>query len=312
MKRLLVFVSCIVVLGLGACKQGLTPEEQAQVKVLQGELQNIRDEIAKASNKQAGGLLKAYADLRLEVLKTSEALVFQRIQAIEGGAKVTVEVPSIAPDPARAAELEKELAQQEEKVKLANDKASGAGGLIAAMARVAAYTEENSLALLRQQHLSAKYGLAIPKFGAISTDAAALTASTGTAGGKADSPAAKDSLQSQILEVKILKKRFEDGDYKDAIWIDLEINPTGLDKPARAIKGILVLTDLFGEAKFKANWTLDQGIQPGKPFKELGSGFDYNRFKDEHNWVRGTALENMKAKYLVTAILYEDGETREF
>lgn len=308
--RLLALAGCIVLLG--ACKQGLTPEEQAQIKVLQADLQEVRSEIANASNVEAGGLLKAYSDLRVEILKTTEALVYQRIQAIESGAKVTVAVSGTTPDLVRAAELESEINSQEEKVAVANQKANGVGGLVAAMARVAAITEENSLSLLRQQYLVAKYGLAMPQFGAFSADTSSSSVTTSSSSGKNASPADDESLQSQILEVKIVRKRYEDRDYQDVVLLDVDFDPVGLDKPARSIKGVLVLTDLFGESKFKLKWTLEEPIQPGKVVNERGSGFEYNQFQDEHQWVRTTSLDNMKAKFMVTAILYEDGSTREF
>lgn len=308
--RLLALAGCIVLLG--ACKQGLTPEEQAQIKVLQADLQEVRSEIANASNVEAGGLLKAYSDLRVEILKTTEALVYQRIQAIESGAKVTVAVSGTTPDLVRAAELESEINSQEEKVAVANQKANGVGGLVAAMARVAAITEENSLSLLRQQYLVAKYGLAMPQFGALSADTSSSSVTTSSSSGKNASPADDESLQSQILEVKIVRKRYEDRDYQDVVLLDVDFDPVGLDKPARSIKGVLVLTDLFGESKFKLKWTLEEPIQPGKVVNERGSGFEYNQFQDEHQWVRTTSLDNMKAKFMVTAILYEDGSTREF
>lgn len=310
--RLLAIAGCILLLG--ACKQGLTPEEQAQIKVLQADLQEVRSEIANASNVEAGGLLKAYSDLRVEILKTTEALVFQRIQAIESGARVTVGISGTTPDPARAAELESEINSQAEKVALANQKANGVGGLVAAMARVAAITEENSLSLLRQQYLVAKYGLAMPQFGALTAaaDTSSSSVTTSSSSGKNASPADEESLQSQILEVKIVRKRYEDRDYQDVVLLDVDFDPVGLDKPARSIKGVLVLTDLFGESKFKLKWTLEEPIQPGKVVNERGSGFEYNQFQDEHQWVRTTSLDNMKAKFMVTAILYEDGSTREF
>ena len=40
--------------------------------------------------------------------------------------------------------------------------------------------------------------------------------------------------------------------------------------------------------------------------------FKYNQFVDSHQWVRSTEKENMKVKFRVDSILYEDGTTRTF
>lgn len=79
---------------LSACTQSLTPEEQAQVTALRTELEATKKEVSAAelqNSQYSGGLVKTLIAIRLEVLKTNEALIQQRIHAIESDTKVSIE-----------------------------------------------------------------------------------------------------------------------------------------------------------------------------------------------------------------------------
>jgi hypothetical protein len=307
--------ACVLVaLTLISCSKSLSPEEQAQLQSLKGDLETTRKEIAAASaqgTQYSGGLIKALIAIRLEVLKTNEALVQQRIQALESGAKITVQTSSTKPDPERAKTLEAELAKQEAKVIEAEAKASVSGGLIGAMAAMGAATERNSRALIRQQYLIAKHGLAPFPQGAV-VPVATGSATNAPAPETRPTNDGEERLRDQILEVKLLRKRYSEQDYQNYIFFDIAIEAKGLDKPARAVKGSLRLTDLFGEQKFGMRWTIDKPVAPGASFTEKGSGFKYNQFTDSHQWVRNTELENMKVVFRVDSILYQDGTTKTF
>jgi hypothetical protein len=122
----------------------------------------------------------------------------------------------------------------------------------------------------------------------------------------------REELREQILDVTLLRKHFAKQDYQDYVFFDVAFSAKGLDKPARAIKGLLRFTDLFGEQKFGLKWTIEKPIAPGAIYTEKGSGFKYNQFIDSHQWVQSTEKENMKVKFRVDSILYEDGTTRTF
>ena len=303
---------------LSGCTRGLTPEEQAQVQALRTELEATKKEVSAAEVQNAqygGGLVKALITLRLEILRTNEALIQQRIHAIESGSKVTIETVATKADPERAKTLEEEMTRQELKVSEAEAKASlYSGGLVGAMAVMGAATERNSLAMLRQQYLIAKHGLASARQGASAPNAPSQTSETApnaeapeTATGSAD----KD-LREQVLDVTLLRKQYAKQDYQDYVFFDIAFNPKGLDKPARAIKGVLIFTDLFGEQKFALKWTIEKPVTPGAVYTEKGSGFEYNQFTDSHQWVRSTEKDNMKVKFRVDSILYQDGTSRSF
>lgn len=317
MKRKIILYAICVSALLVACARTPSPEEQAQIQALRIELETTKKEVlaAKALEaKYSGGLVNALVVVRLEVLKTNEALIQQRIHALESGARIAIEPIATKADPERAKLLEAELTKQEQKVAEAEAKASlYSGGLIGAMAMMGAATETNSLAMLRQQYLVAKYGLASPQFLPGSPASAAHAAKAPTA--SEVKPSTRDSteeLREQILEATLLRKQHTKQNYQDYIFFDVAFNAKGLDKPARAIKGLLSFTDLFGEHKFGLKWTIDKPVAPSTTYIEKGSGFDYNQFTDSHQWVRSTALENMKVKFRVDSILYEDGTTRNF
>lgn len=314
-RKVILCSICIAAL-LGACTRSLSPEEQALVQALRTELEATKKEVAAAEaqyTQYSGGLIKVLIGLRLEVLKTNEALIQQRIHAIESGARVTIQTAATKPDPERAKQLEAELTKQELKVSEAEGKASAySGGLVGAMALMSVATERNTLAMLRQQYLIAKHGLAF-----VAQDSTAPTSlppaveAAATEPGR-DTKDPEEELREQILDVALLRKQYTKQDYQDYIFFDIAFTAKGLDKPARAIKGSLRFTDLFGEQKFALRWTVEKPIAPGASYTEKGSGFKYNQFTDSHQWVRNTEKDNMKVKFRVDSILYEDGTTRDF
>ena len=88
---------------------------------LRREQDKIERAIAEAlvqHDKLAGGLLKTLIAARLEVLRTNAALVKQRIHALESGAKISVEIQGITPDPRRVANLETDIRALEGRLKV--------------------------------------------------------------------------------------------------------------------------------------------------------------------------------------------------
>lgn len=140
---------------------------------LEEELSHIRAQIESAEVDDArysGGLIKSLIGIRLEVLRITEALIAQRLHAEASGASVDLLVPATAPDPERAAELYAEVLSAQRNVESARANADRySGGLVAAMAASTVATSENTLAMLQQEYLAAKYGFSIPTVGAHSS-----------------------------------------------------------------------------------------------------------------------------------------------
>jgi hypothetical protein len=303
----------LVGLLIAGCSHSLTPKQKAQITALDSQLDAVKTELTAAKAKDAeytGGVVKAFVSVRVQILATTKDLLEQRIQAVESGAPMTVKVDATKPDPKRAEELAKELATQEQAAKVADAKAAGAGGLVGAMLQSAAATEQNTVALLRLQYVSAKYGLA--PLALVPTGSAVPTSTVAPADATPPPTSEGENVAYTILTPTLLGKRFIDGEYEDGITLNLKFDPTGLDKPARAIKGVLILTDLFGAPQKRINWTIDHPVQPGEPYTETGDGFKYNQFESSDQWVKTTDASNMKVKFQVDSILYRDGTRRDF
>jgi hypothetical protein len=97
--------------------------------------------------------------------------------------------------------------------------------------------------------------------------------------------------------------------YQDFISFDITLDTSKLTKPTRAVKGVLVFTDLFGEEKFRLNWTINDPLTPGVSYTGKGIGFNFNQFEESHIWIRDTDLKDMKSRFEVTNILYQDETT---
>ena len=313
MSRLaLAVLSVFAALLFISCRFTPSPEDQAKINELQAELKAVRAEVSLAEKKSValtGGLLKALVDVRLEVLKTNEALLQQRIHAVESGGRITTSISGSEPDLKLAQSLEADIRQQQEQLKTAQQEATQySGGLVGAMKQMTVATQEQTLAMLSSRRLAAKYGLP-----ALGTAKAATTTESASVGDPkpVDSNTSADATRTMIT-VKVLRKRYAEQDYQNYIWFDLEFTAAGLEKPTRAIKGKLHLQDLFGEPKMSLNWSIDQPFAPRGTMTEKGTGFKYNQFMSEHQWVRTTNLENMTASFTVESILYQDGTRADF
>lgn len=145
--------------------RGVTPEQRQEVTDLRGELALVQASIADAideDSKYTGGVIKSLIAYRLEILRINEALLQQRIQAIESGAGINMVVNATQPDPERAAELLEDIFAQRRKVDEARRRAEQySGGLVRAIAQSTAATASNTLAILEQKYFAAKYGIAV-------------------------------------------------------------------------------------------------------------------------------------------------------
>lgn len=122
----------------------------------------------------------------------------------------------------------------------------------------------------------------------------------------------KPLLNPTLMNKRFQESNWESGSYEDAIWFDISWDTTSLLKPTRAIKGMLIISDLFGESKLRLRWTINQPLTPGMSYTEKGVGFKYNRFTDSHRWVRTTELKDMTFRFEATDVIYQDGTQETF
>ncbi|MHA1057033.1 hypothetical protein [Enterobacter mori] len=176
MKKTFIATLMGITMLTGCGPQELTPEQKQEVAALKTELSQTEGEIsaAKEVDQQfSGGLIKNLTAARLEVLGTNKALLEQRINAIESGAKIDVVVSGTKPDPELAASIKTEIDTLTAKINEAKADASQyTGGLIQVLKLSAVATEEQSMAMLQQKYLTAKYGLAEVKLAPIQDNVA--------------------------------------------------------------------------------------------------------------------------------------------
>ena len=313
-------LAVILSLSVSACfKSGPTEDELVKIKELKLELEATQKELsgAKDSLKSfSGGLLGVLTKARIEVLKTNNALIKQRIHVLESGAELVFQVKVTSPDPEAANEIEREIEEQKDELEGLRKEAENAKGLLGLLKLTAVATQNQSLALLRQKYLIAKYGLYSPALEKTKESKSAKATENMTTDyqpdAQSDSKAPERQFEKEIVKLSLYGKEFKEQELREYIFFNFGVMGDGLDKPTRAIKGILVLSDLFGEAKFKLKWTINEPLTPGVEQFIKGVGFKYNQFKDDHNWVRTEDLKDIKASYIVRSIIYQDGSKMEF
>lgn len=138
-----------------------------------------------------------------------------------------------------------------------------------------------------------------------------------------DAPASQPNTADKsafIVPVTIQNKRFyprglgrrgEDPPPDRIVW-DSYFNFSHLEKPARAIKGTLEVTDLFGEVKIRIGVTLYDSVQQLGTHKAPDIAFVYDRSNQSHVWIRTAEEQHLHAVFKVQSILYQDGTRAEF
>jgi hypothetical protein len=286
-------------------------DNTAAIAALRSEQEAVQQRIVLAEaedQKYTGGLIKAQIQSRLAVLRLSDALLVQKLVALQTGAKVVLEAAGSKIEPSVAASLDSEAATLRLKIEQARIEADKyTGGLIKAQRESTIATMESTLAMIEQRALTAKYGLSPIPVGTPSVASATAAATTRQA-----TVPSKAMAQDEILSLRLLDKRFVNQKYQDYVFFDIQFTADKLQKPARAIKGTLNINDLFGTRQLGISWTLDKPINPGESVVEAGQGFKYNQFTDKHQWVRSTDRANMAVTYTVESILYQDGTREDF
>ena len=184
MKKTLIATLVSITMLTGCGPKELTPEQKQEVAALKVELSQTEGEISAAKHIEqqfSGGMIKNLTTARLEVLGTNKALLEQRINAIESGAKIDVVVSGVKPDPELAASIKAEMEDLAVKINEAKTDASQySGGLIQVLKLSTVATEEQSMAMLQQKYLTAKYGLAEVKLAPVQDNGAAASSKKDT------------------------------------------------------------------------------------------------------------------------------------
>ncbi|AVF55417.1 hypothetical protein AL527_09705 [Pseudomonas fulva] len=155
----------IAVMTSGCFKKELSPDERALIESLRRELNSAQADLSSAKAKDdalTGGMLKALIGVRIEILGANVSLLQQRINAVEAGAPIKQITQVVTPDLELAKELEGEISVAHDDLARSRTDAAGSGGLVGAMKAMSVATKEQTLAMLEQRYLSAKYGIVLP------------------------------------------------------------------------------------------------------------------------------------------------------
>ena len=194
------------------------------VESLRVEQSQINESINQAEgedSKFSGGLIKALIGVRLELLKINSALVQQRINAIESGAKIKVKLYEVKPDPERVRNLQYEMDSIKSEIRAKEEEiAKYRGGLIKVTLMSSVATMNNTLAMLQTEHLKAKYGIYwMPDTGKKLTNTSLPPPSKKVA--------KTDRADERILVPTITNKRYDKYKYDENIWFDITWNKIG-------------------------------------------------------------------------------------
>lgn len=299
--------------------RGPTAEQQAQIVEMKREIERFYQQLSEAKTedeKLTGGLIKAQIGMRIEIVRNTISLLEHRIKAVETGAKfVPMEIAGSSPDASLVESIERDISATKER--LADSRANSerySGGLIKAQIESTIATQNQTLAMLEQRQLMAKYGLARTTLPSEHDLAHRKSSGVDMSGAGAErkkvSPMAAPG--DGIVTVDLLSKERVKQKYDEMIVLNMNATAAGLDRPARAIKGTLKVTDLFGEIRMSIGWSFDNPIVPGGVIQERGTGVKYNQFNDASRWLDSTDQQNMRVVFTVKSILYEDGTRRDF
>ena len=235
-------------------------------------------------------------------MQQGKALIFQRIHSLDSNAPINIQINATKPDVARAKLLTAEInLKKNELIEAKKEALKYSGGLISVLISSKIATEEQTLAMLQQEYLRSKYGLAIPT----------LKDSTQKEFVRKEDKRVdmnKTNYAKSIITPTITNKKYSKETFEEHIYFDLGCTATNLKKSARSIKGVLLFKDLFGETMHGGKVTIDEPIKQGETLQMYGIGFEYSQFNDSHKWVRRTKLKNMTFDFEVKSILYQDGE----
>lgn len=130
------------------------------------DLGQVREEIQEAESdlgRHDGGVIKAIIQERLEILRLTEALLEQRALAAQTGVPVDFSLSASEPNARRADDLLAEIANvRDDRDRLRGEVRNYAGSLAQSLAFLTLATKQQTLAILEQGYLIAKYGLPVP------------------------------------------------------------------------------------------------------------------------------------------------------
>ena len=119
----------------------------------------------------------------------------------------------------------------------------------------------------------------------------------------------KQTKLGAVLTVALYDKGFSKEDYDSYLTYSVAIENKS-DKNIKAIKGSMVINDLFDTEITTLNLVEDTGIAAKQIYKTTYTS-DYNQFKSEDKLLKSKDLKDLKVIWLPEKIIFEDGTTLE-
>ena len=112
----------------------------------------------------------------------------------------------------------------------------------------------------------------------------------------------------KILTVALVNKRNVMQEYgRRFVNLDMAYENKG-NKDIQGVKGVLRVTDIFGDKILNVRWSYDKGIKAGKTATEKNVGIDINQFKDDDMKLWNTDFDKLKSSFDVQTIIFVGGE----
>ena len=131
-------------------------------------------------------------------------------------------------------------------------------------------------------------------------------------GGGAASPERKapPKVSAFPIKVTLVSKGFEQGDFRSKLTLSFSfMNSTG--KNVRAFDGRVVFTDLLGNEIMGVKVAVNDPVAAGQSIAWEGA-VDYNQFMSTHQEMRNADQKNIKTQFVLSKVLFEDGEGKEY
>jgi hypothetical protein len=149
--------------------QAVAPASPSEVEAIDTDIASTTQNLTEAREeaaKYAGGAILAFVGMRIAVEETTLAALHQKKLMMKYGLALPVRAVQQAqpPDPDRLAALDREIAERQKAITAAEAEAARySGGLLQLTALVKTATERATLAMLDQQRVAVKYGIAYPQ-----------------------------------------------------------------------------------------------------------------------------------------------------
>ena len=112
----------------------------------------------------------------------------------------------------------------------------------------------------------------------------------------------------KILTVALVNKRNVMQEYgRRFVNLDMAYENKG-NKDIQGVKGVLRVTDIFGDKILNVRWSYDKGIKAGKTATEKNVGIDINQFKEDDMKLWNTDFDKLKSSFDVQTIIFVGGE----